>query len=393
MTRKFILVHGLVFLGALATGTLILVFSRREGPEFTATAHPYFFREPFTCGQCHPDIYNEWVQSRHSFSAPGNNPFFQKIYLRAVEEIGVKAGKECLQCHAPVAAALEDWKLREKVSAWGISCDFCHSIDSAQPSSGLPRFVLRTDNIKRGPYADANPRGHQARFSSLHTESRFCLECHRDMLPGEPLGGCVSGASPPPSDLSTQCQDCHMPVTRRRVCTTKGIPERPNVYRHLWQGGRSVEMLRKAAAMEVERSGEGLEIRVRSTHMVHHFPAGPPFRLAAVKVYASDAAGNPLWENWKEDPLEEAPGITFARLLGDSSGQPAVFWQATQTLRDTRLGPGEVRIFHIRLSEETRKVRAELLYFLAPPSLLKELGLDDQALVRPLVVAEAELIW
>ncbi|MBI2190943.1 MAG: hypothetical protein HYU36_03025 [Planctomycetes bacterium] len=391
--RKTWLIHASVLGIALLAGVGLLLFSRRQPARASSGRGAYFFKQPRTCGQCHPEIFNEWVTSRHSLSAPAANPFFEAVRRRVSDESGSQAARDCLSCHAPVAAALEDWDFEERISRWGISCDFCHSVTGMQASLHFPGFMIRSDNIKRGPYGDANPRGHQAEYSELHTRSRFCLECHRDMLAGPAPLGCVSGADTPIHDDSISCQRCHMPAARRKVCTTRGIRERDDVFQHRWGGSRDREMLRQAASLQAEVRDSTLRVTLRSGFLAHPFPAGPPFRLVAVQVHAQDARGQTVWRNWTSDPLLEAPEAACARVLADEGGRPVPFWRAQRTLRDSRLLPGENRTLEIRLPPEARACRIELLYFLAPPSFLEDLDIRDRAFTEPRIVDETELSW
>src|SRR5512147_464915 len=80
------------------------------------------------CGRCHRAIHEAWKTSAHANSMESR--LFQDALELAENEIGAETRRTCLGCHAPVATRINDLALRRKVSWEGITCDYCHSIDS-----------------------------------------------------------------------------------------------------------------------------------------------------------------------------------------------------------------------------------------------------------------------
>lgn len=154
------------------------------------------------CGDCHVDIYNEWVESSHSQS-----------YIS--EEFRVSTNnyefKFCIRCHVPetifTALAVDadskteaslsepksdkiaprDYNLKD-----GVDCHGCH---------------LTVDCTLAGPHAGISPHPIEKK-EELFKSSELCGKCHVDTF--EEYLMYVA-------DNDETCQDCHMPAVRRKL--------------------------------------------------------------------------------------------------------------------------------------------------------------------------------
>ena len=139
------------------------------------------------CGDCHVDIYNEWVESSHSQS-----------YIS--EEFRVSTNnyefKFCIRCHVPetIFTLLEndeiaprDYNLKD-----GVDCHGCH---------------LTVDCTLAGPHSGISPHPIEKK-EELFKSGELCGKCHVDTF--EEYLMYVA-------DNDETCQDCHMPAVRRKL--------------------------------------------------------------------------------------------------------------------------------------------------------------------------------
>jgi Cytochrome c554 and c-prime len=138
------------------------------------------------CQTCHPSHYQEWSASMHAYAS--DDPVFMAMNRRGQRETGGSLGDFCIKCHAPVAlreGLTHDGLNLDQVPRThkGVTCYFCHSIDSVTDAHDNP-LTLARDGAMRGPIADpvAN-QFHQSRYSKLLDSSRTdaagaCGSCH-----------------------------------------------------------------------------------------------------------------------------------------------------------------------------------------------------------------------
>ncbi len=155
------------------------------------------------CGECHVDIYVEWVRSSHSKS------YISKEFKLSTDNYEFKF---CLGCHVPdtIFAQLNqdfDEKAENKVSGLindeiksraqnledGVDCQSCH---------------LTMDCTLAGPHEGISPHPIEKK-EDLYMKSELCGICHVDTF--EEYVNYVEEGN------DETCQDCHMPAVRRKL--------------------------------------------------------------------------------------------------------------------------------------------------------------------------------
>ena len=66
---------------------------------------PMEFKNPDECAECHPDHVREWRISNHAYSS--KDPVFIAMSKVAQAQSEGKVDQFCVNCHAPIAAALK----------------------------------------------------------------------------------------------------------------------------------------------------------------------------------------------------------------------------------------------------------------------------------------------
>jgi nitrate/TMAO reductase-like tetraheme cytochrome c subunit len=181
--------------------------------------------DPQTCKTCHPTQYQDWSGSMHAYAT--DDPVFQAMNQRA------QVGTFCVTCHAPMAVRenLTDGTNLAAIAPpmRGITCYFCHSIESVTGTHNDP-LVLATDDGLFGPFADpvaGSPHrvGYSRLLDGTTTDSATaCGSCHDiQNLQGAHVERTfqewqATTLSVPPAGES--CAECHMVGSPGAVSTT-----------------------------------------------------------------------------------------------------------------------------------------------------------------------------
>ncbi len=149
-----------------------------------------------TCGECHPNHYDEWSGSMHAYAS--KDPVFRAMNERGQKEANL--GDFCVKCHAPMAVrehATADGTNLDSVpeALQGVTCYFCHQVNQVHGESNAA-LDLADDQTMRGEITDPIPNSaHHAKYSVLHDgnaleSSKLCGACHDIVVPAH-----FSGAS------------------------------------------------------------------------------------------------------------------------------------------------------------------------------------------------------
>ncbi|MBI2832986.1 MAG: hypothetical protein HYX76_00995 [Acidobacteria bacterium] len=314
------------------------------------------------CGRCHRDIHRYWKASVHATSA--DNWRFQDAFQRARDERGGGVDATCLPCHAPAAVYMRDVEWKKKASWEGVTCDFCHSVRSVRTDPERP-FVLEPGLVKTGPLKDAQPMGHDARFSPVHTSADICAPCHQ-FVNKHRFTVLSTHSEWKASDYARRnvtCQSCHMRATTGDVVDPKlaRVPH-STVNLHEMPGGHSIVELNRAlhALLSLARRGDEVDVTVQVVNRGagHHVPTGSPLRRIEMLVEVDGGIGRRLTAN-----------RTYERAVVDESGrelvdEAAVWLDGARVARDNRLVPQEPRVerFSFKMPRQT-PVRAVAKFF------------------------------
>jgi hypothetical protein len=234
----------LVALGAVAAGA--------AGTGCSGKPSTFLSREdmikPSTCAPCHASHFDDWTESMHAKAS--DDPVFLAMNKRRQRETGGKFPTFCVQCHAPMAVrdgmTKDGTNLGDLPSYYkGVTCFFCHTIDSVDANHVNAEVNLSGDLVMRGeispdssPPLVSNP-AHASVYSTLHDGTRLdsaamCGSCH-DI--DSPAGGHIertfkewsASAFPTPGSKGKTCNGdgCHMTEGPVQIPIATGGPKRP----------------------------------------------------------------------------------------------------------------------------------------------------------------------
>jgi hypothetical protein len=138
------------------------------------------------CGECHSAIYREWHGSAHA-----------SAYTREEFRVASRdyAETDCLRCHVPRSLdTVTGSPVRAAHRAEGVNCESCHLSGDAYAA---PRLFSSHAN-------------HGLLKQEALAKSDFCGQCH------EAIFEQWREARVPEGPRQT-CQECHMPVVRRKT--------------------------------------------------------------------------------------------------------------------------------------------------------------------------------
>jgi hypothetical protein len=358
---------------------------RPDEPRMTAAQA----MDPATCKECHPRHHAEWLASMHAYAA--EDPVFRAMNSLGQQQTGGELGGFCVQCHAPVAAALgltEDGLNLDEVPASlrGVTCYACHAVVDVDGDHNNP-LTLGMDAVMRGgiddPQTDLAP--HDAAWSrwlagsereTLYDSARMCGSCHDIVTPAgvhlertyaewqASLYARTDAGGILPDPASQSCVACHMgPPEPGPIADLEGVRGDRHFHPHHFAGvdlhlssfpdeesGPAVEEqarmaiaagLRRAALCAIVCVAAGDDGGFDITQWLHNETAGHAWpsgaaqdRRAWVEIIAYDASG-PVYESGVV-----ADGVAVTELpdpalwllrdrMFDADGEEVhMFWQA-----------------------------------------------------------------
>jgi len=284
---------------------------------------------PEACAQCHQQEFDAWKGSRHALA-------FSPGLVGQFSSMGHQSANDCLVCHAPLdrqlyknsdnlLASLSSLKQHSKgfnananlnaksaslpLRHAGVTCAVCHIRDGHR--FGPPR---KGDNVV-GKVAGAAHDG----FIAIKgfEQSNFCASCHQFpqsyAINGKPLENIVEEWKQSRFFREgVQCQSCHMSDRQ-----------------HLFRGIHDIAMVKSGLRFD-KAQGEGwVSLTITSIHIGHAFPS---YVTPKVDILAQGLD--------KDGSVVQRWAWSLGREVFYDDG-----WQEKQ---DTRLMPGESRVFMVK---------------------------------------------
>jgi hypothetical protein len=320
------------------------------------------------CGRCHRAIHEAWKTSAHANSMESR--IFQNALELAEGTMGAEVRRTCLGCHAPVAVRANDLALRRKVSWEGVTCDYCHSIESVSVAGPNPVARIRFSLVKNGPLKDADSNGHTTAYSEAFTSSLICAPCHEytDSLGFPVLTTYTEWKNSSAAREGKQCQTCHMYQVAGKVVDPRiRRSEGAQINLHAMPGSHSLEQLNKTIGATLTTTREGGQLRiaveVANKFAGHSVPTGSPLRQLVLEVTADSYNG----QHYRDRRV-------YRRAVADERGveidrEHLAMVKPAKLLSDTRLAAGEKRteVFSFPVPEGVQtQVKATFWYYYSP---------------------------
>jgi hypothetical protein len=303
------------------------------------------------CSACHERQHLQWQESLHARST--DDPLYRAMTGWAGRDAGAETVRMCANCHTTAKGGSN-----ERTEA--VTCEACHQGRAAAPGPPGWRVDLQLPIAAARPSAEAP---HAVNIDHGLTSGRLCLVCHGELHNPHGVPLCTTGPEAAQRNSPVTCLGCHMREADHRI------------------PGATPELLRQAAQIALNiRQGEAV-VTVMNRGAGHALPTGPVLRQVRLEVELLDASSNPV----------ERHAEVFARVLEDENGNaPAPPWRAVRVRSSTPLMPQETRRFSYPIPEGAAAISARLVFHRAPSPLVEKLGLQDEPMLQPIVMARME---
>lgn len=311
---------------------------------------PSDFESPEICMGCHPEIFTQWKGSMHSNAFV--DPVFQALWKLGETETKGFTKQLCGGCHAAVGVVSNDIVFKDgefqasDIVKEGVHCDVCHTVTAStfletptyEPQNAS--IVVSPGEVKRGPYKDSESPQHDTAYSELHTQSKFCANCHHVFHPVTNFHierTYDEWKYSVYAQAGIQCQDCHMMPVEKAVEAARTMkrpqnpgkpcimgPDRDNMFTHEFVGanftvpallghkkhaGIAEARLKSAAKLEVRAPQSGnrgdllnLVVKVTNVAAGHNLPTSlTEVRQMWLDVQVTDAQGKEIFRSGSLD--------------------------------------------------------------------------------------------
>jgi hypothetical protein len=131
-----------------------------------------------SCKACHIDITDQWQRSAHSKADRGQNLLFGRMYFYSLKQTRGETIIACGPCHETSSFVNQDFEGIREVSAEGVNCVFCHSIDGPA-DQGVPAVSLDIEHYSGTIRNPATTPAHKSKYSAFLSTSEYCGACHK----------------------------------------------------------------------------------------------------------------------------------------------------------------------------------------------------------------------
>jgi len=372
-------------------------------------SHPEDWINSAKCADCHTTIYDQWADSNHGMNMDHPFYRLQEDLAAKEEgeefrvlcrgchapQMVINNDKGPLKDYGSMYeknghslfSALEN---KQAVSERGTGCLFCHRITKAENAGGNTDLTVNLKDRQSYVFEDTSdeilqwfsdkqinalPEAHKVSYSNklLYQSSLYCATCHNEFTTG--MGANINDnfgewlASPfnrpdEPSQHKT-CIDCHMTQDVNDFdnkvsgqSTNDGVVK-SNLRSHHFTGGNyyftgmrnpehkklSVEILKSALTLDVEKNGQQVVAKVTNINSGHDMPGGAR-RQVWLEVIVRDKYDAIVYQSgvMKNGHIPK-DSRKFEKIGVDNDGKPVGlrFWRYTKIGKDTRIKPGETR--------------------------------------------------
>ncbi|MRI83192.1 MAG: hypothetical protein C6I00_02100 [Nitratiruptor sp.] len=287
-----------------------------------------------TCKECHPKIYQEYMESMHARATIFKDPIHKKVWETL--PFSQRGEYSCAYCHTPAANNLQELIQPNGIGPDpynptqndAIACAFCHRIEKIQ-SGQIHNFNVVSKEQRRyfarkAPLA-ASPFHKIDTSNPLYQQGNNCVGCHGHYSNKHGLQIYTSTPNLP----QVNCVQCHMPQVQGSSNTL--VDTKTHAY-HGGFGKILKERIQEYLSLEITPSSNTFHVDVISK--VPHIVLTTPLKSLYLSV---DVIRNGKIVFHKPE--------FFIRALSDDQGEIAIPWFATRVLLDTMLAPNERRRF------------------------------------------------
>lgn len=324
------------------------------------------------CSTCHPTIYEEFEKSQHNKSTVFKDPIHGAVYNAHPSK--QNGSYLCGNCHTPTADNLAELvssqngitpDVNNETQNEAISCAFCHRISDVKEGTLMDRSVIspeeqvyftRKDNPEDVPFHGLKTN------KKVFEDGKLCLGCHAHKGNKNDFQVCITDINPKASKKN--CIDCHMHKVKGAPSIMSESTEHtyhgfPGLHGDLSNLSQYIDL-----NITVQEDKKIFDVTVK--HDSPHSSLLNPLRFSQLMVSIKRG----------EEIINMEPQQLF-KMIG-AKGKMAPPWLATEIIRDTRIPPNSKKTYtYAQKLQSGDVITAQFGYFLVPPHMLQNLGLDD----------------
>jgi len=419
--------------------------------------HPQEWISSAQCKDCHTTIYDQWADSNHGMNMDHPFYRFQEDIAAKTEgeefrvlcrgchapqmvinnDQGSFSGFGAMT-EKNASSLTRAFAHGKPVSERGTGCVFCHRITKAENAGGNTDLTVNLKDRQSYVFESSNsqflkwlsqkqinaaPQAHKASYSNpdLYQSSLYCATCHNEFTSGpganinDNFGEWLASPFNAPEDPAQHktCIDCHMTqdVTdfdnKIGGQSTNDGPIKDNVRSHHFVGGNyyltgmrnpqhkklSIDILKTALALEVEKQGNALITKVTNVNSGHDMPGGAR-RQVWLEVIATDALGKRVFTSGvMNQGYIPKDARRFIKIGVDKDNKPVGlrFWRYVKIGQDTRIKSGQTRSEQFELPHDITyplTVSTRVLYQVFAKGLTEQVraAFPDETIPEPQVV-------
>ncbi len=225
------------------------------------------------CSDCHKDIYNQWINSRHSKS------WISEGYKKATNHY---KKTKCYACHIPYEIKIgEKPDFREKHRNDGINCVSCH---------------FRDETKSMHAEYDVFSPPHPSTQDLNYTKSQICSGCHQKTF-----------NQWKEAKTNKNCQSCHMPSKKGSLIQKfpfEYLHTRKEVHNHSFPTGKAKK---EDFLISVDRLKNKIFVSIENINIPHNLPTAdngkPKFYLTVLFIQDNDEIGLDRYMFTPADPI------------------------------------------------------------------------------------------
>ncbi len=334
------------------------------------------------CIRCHLDIYKEFKHSAHHHSNILNNEAHKAMWQS--NPLSKKQKYVCAKCHAPATQTIdkiiagEEKILPTDISMDdGISCAFCHRIETTHPTDKGDHYILSKTKQKYFGSRKSQQKSDFHKIDSNNTTFKtgdICLSCHAHHKKQKLLisnkkensfeNFCVfsyvdeNTTKTAQNNSSENCISCHMPKIYGSFTDRYSTPTHRS---HKFLGLRNkFEDIKKYLDLILTLKEENLTVKL--INKMPHDMILHPTRMFKLQIYADTTL------------LKET---IFEKESQSKKIKPLVWLKDNINYKNNLLAKS-IFLQNLKLSPKTKQIKAVLGYYLIKPSIAKKIDLKNE---------------
>ncbi len=322
-----------------------------------------------SCKSCHPAIYDEFQNARHSHSSIFKDPIHKKMWELSPSYKQKKY--TCGKCHTPtdekLLASLDYNQTimpdsNATAQSDGVACSYCHRIKSIENNETMNiNIISKKEHIYYGNLKDAldNPF-HKSTTNKRFQNGNVCIGCHSHYRNKYGTNICSTNQH---NELdSANCVSCHMPKVDG---SPSNLKKRKKHAFHGFAGiHNDIGMLSRHVSIEILRGIDRFFIAINN--LSPHALSLHPMRVMELQVSVV-----------RDKNITNFKPKQFVRVLG-TKGHSTTPWEAKEVIKNTSIKGNEKRVstYMFKLKKGDI-VNVKVGYYLLSKKLSKKLGLDN----------------